>query len=627
MKLSNCNCGKEIQCNCQVLTFDSYNANATSVLEVGNLVGLGCSLQEYVIDWYRDGKLALVTGKGLDPDIQAFHPALGNAAIPVIGGTYVPVVRYVVIDGIQLFLQPLPCRRWCNIQADLPSITVARLHCGSTNRTGSYQYQIIYSSSDPTSLPSRTITWDLPEDGSVKHFAVMFTGYDIADKVEVFYKDEDHLMTSWAIGQDALTKYGSLPYERRYHLSHSFVVALPPCQPGDFLIIRVTPSVKTGIPQTNWELNLKCLTTQQFDCSFINPNLREYDLSSWSFEDVPASCHRRFRINMVNLIPYFWSSQNVHYPLHLYAGVNRTSHQSIQIYSYNNPTAQVTLTYTKTAVTQSLALPGYSQRATTTGKVNLTKNGNVLVYTCDNIADFETIYNNYQLALNSVWYTNQSNDPADPRYYRFWSFVWRSRPANCGDTALNGYTLYFHISSPVVFDPVSKKITITMLSVTNQYSNEPCNSLVSSINNYINNTNGFIARADFSEDTLCFEYRPFGYGAGWTGWRANVSTSNFGGYSVSSEGDTTPCGRMAGWCTPDNSTWRFYVFLLGIVITLDKDPDTGDFPTNASGQYLRDPLENFILYDMVNPQTGCVVSIPHQGTKVLELRDGAQIFP
>ena len=55
MILTNCLCPVEVECNCGTLSFDYYNSEATSVLEVGELVASGeCELDGYVIDWYVD---------------------------------------------------------------------------------------------------------------------------------------------------------------------------------------------------------------------------------------------------------------------------------------------------------------------------------------------------------------------------------------------------------------------------------------------------------------------------------------------------------------------------------------------------------------------------------------------
>lgn len=84
--ITNSVCGEEIDCEC-VVSFDYYEENSVSVLSVGELLGTPCVLEEYVIDWFRNGEHAMVSGKGSDPDIQTFHPFVGIEAVPVLAGT------------------------------------------------------------------------------------------------------------------------------------------------------------------------------------------------------------------------------------------------------------------------------------------------------------------------------------------------------------------------------------------------------------------------------------------------------------------------------------------------------------------------------------------------------------
>ena len=101
--ITNCNCAIEIDCGCTV-AFDTYSDNLYSALSVGNLVGGGCTLDAYVIDWFRDGTHAMTSGKGV-AGLDAYHPFTDGAAIPVQAGVWTPVLRYVVMEGEMVF----PC--------------------------------------------------------------------------------------------------------------------------------------------------------------------------------------------------------------------------------------------------------------------------------------------------------------------------------------------------------------------------------------------------------------------------------------------------------------------------------------------------------------------------------------
>jgi len=634
MILTNCNCGEKVECGCGTLSFDTYNASATSVLEVGNLVADGaCTLDEYVIDWYRDGQHALVTGKGLDPDIQAFHPMQGSSAVPVIGGTWVPVVRYVVVSGVQLFLEPKPCRNWCEIETNLPTITVARLNCASSNITGNYQYRISYASTDPNSLPSRLVAWDLPPDLSAKYFAVQFRGYTIADQVDIYFNDETNLLVSWIVGQAGVGyKFNTMPYEMPLADTsfHKFAIQIPEYSSGDFLLIKVTPSVKSGIPQTDWILDMKCLG-DVFDCDSFFPenflDIREYDLSDWSFVDDSANCRRSFRIKMVNPMTDWTYASHPQYEMWRYSNVNRISHSTSQTY-FSDGYARVQLGYNKSATTQYYTKNYYWYNTPTYGNVNLTKTGNVFVFTFADSRDYQLMLDNYNASLLSAWWTNREpTDDTDPKFYRWWYMLWRSRPENCGDTSFPLRVLYIHQTSTIVFDDsAGYTLTITAAAVTNNYSSEPCNTLVSSINSYIYGANQMISGANFNEDTLCFEYAPFGLAYGWTGAIANPVVETEGGFSVYSSGKTYPCNLEPDYlCTTDATAhWYHRIFLFRLKITLSKDPVTGDFPKDESGNYIRDPLGNFILYDCVG--TGAC-DLKTSRIKILELVDGVQVYP
>ena len=227
MRLNNCNCGERIDCGCTV-SFDSYQASSVSVLSVGNLVGGSCTFDAYVIDWYVDGQRTLVSGKGNDPAIQAHHPFTGSAAIPVIGGTWVPKIRYVVIGGEVIYNGYRKCDRWCDSLEGLPTINVSSIGCGMKNLTNSlYDYLISYNTSQDYSLASRTIRFDLPTDLSAVYFAFYFYGQDVADQIDIYLNESEQPLTSWIVGTRFNTNWWqSMPY-RRASINHKVAFALP----------------------------------------------------------------------------------------------------------------------------------------------------------------------------------------------------------------------------------------------------------------------------------------------------------------------------------------------------------------------------------------------------------------
>jgi len=636
MILTNCNCPIKIECECGTLSFDYYNAAAVSVLEVGELVSSesGCILDGYVIDWYVDDVLTLTTGVGDDPDIQAIHPFIGDAAIPVIGGSYVPVIRYLVIDGDRVFTSPKPCQKWCDVDLDLPvSIEVARLNCGSSNITGSYQYQIKYISTDPDSLPSRIVAVDLPDDLSTLYFAINFYGYDISDKVELYFNGVT-LLTAWIIGSDSSNQFDSLPFGRKNTSYHRFVVELPEYDIGDFLTIVITPAVIAGIPQTNWLMQYKCLdNSKSFDCGFLEyTDIREYDIDNWTFTLDEINCRREFRINMINAIPNWRDAASSTYWFSLYGGMNNTSFQSNVGYSYSNAIGGADLRHTKTVVNQTYYISGYSTRYETYGSINLEKDSSGdYVWTFADSRDWQDAKDNYDYSKTTSWWTNrETSDTSDPKYYRWWYWYWRSRPANCGDTEFSLKYLYFHHLSTITFDSGGGVYTLTIepYQVTNEYSDELCNSLVSTINNLITLADATINADGFDEDTLCNEHMMFGYGIGYTGVTPNIVTGNFAGYASLSYGETAPCLPLNDMCTTYAGgaiAWYYFAWAFRVEITLEKDPVTGDFPRDSGGEYEDDPLDNFEAYWALDANY-CLLTSIVGCTKILTVEEGIVTF-
>ncbi|OQB81378.1 MAG: hypothetical protein BWX87_00643 [Bacteroidetes bacterium ADurb.Bin123] len=635
MILTNCLCPIKVECDCGRLEFDYYNAEAVSVLEIGNLINLKvgelggeCELDGYVIDWYIDGEKALVTGVGDDPDIQAFHPFVGEAAIPVIGGTYTPVVRYIIWEGKKIFPTPKNCQYWCKLEIDLPLIEVARLNCSSTNISGSYQYRLTYSSTDPQSLPGRMIAWDLPSDLSIKYFAIQFTGYDIADQIDVYFRN-DQLLTSWIIGRDAGFEFNSMPYEDSTIFEKKFVIELPEYEEGDFLKIVISPAVIAKIPQTNWRVDFKCLNDSKgFDCDFIPDFLREIDLSSWSFIFSEENCRREFRVNMVNPIPNWIHPASDHYWFYLYAGMGNAFHSQSIGYSFSNPVAGVNLAHKKSMSDIIYASYGFNLRYASVGNVNLTKSGGVYTWTFDEADDYNDVLGNYNAILASTaWSGREMSDSSNPNYYTYLYWEWRARPANCGDTEFTQFSLYFHHLSTIVFNDTDDKytLTITPYAITNDYGDESCNDLVTYIDGLVRDLNFTIYRSDLNQDSLCFEHKMFCYCRRLTGVVNNIAQNNSAGFSVVARGYTAPCLPLNGTCVLSTALWYKYIWYLGVDITLTKDPETGDFPRDSEGEYEREPCENFILYSWIG-EDGCQVSRANR-IKLLEIEDGVQIYP
>lgn len=633
--ISNCNCPEKVECGCE-LEFDSYETGTTSVLDVGSLVNLGaesCEIEGYVIDWYRDGELAMVSASevGLTDEATAIHPFTGNSAIPIEGGTYVPVVRFVIIDGEKIFTTPKLCQKWCDMTITLPEIEVVRLNCGSSNITGHYQFRIIYYSNVPGSLPSRTIAIDLPADQSTKYIAFYFYGANVADQIDVLFNGITTL-TSWVVGDNlTASQFNTQPYHRDGTACY-FVVELPEYEEGDFLKIVISPSIIEEIPQTDWEFRYKCLdNSKDFDCSIFSLALREYDITDWSFVHNEAACQREFRIKMVYPFPDINSGDNLWFSRYMAIGTSMWSSATNYL---SNQYAGVNLQHTMGYYFSQFYVTNYNIRSATAGNVNLKKVGNVFTFTFSDVDDYNTVYANYQAGIASAWYTTREiSDTTDYKYYRFWIFLWRSRPENCGDTTNVSRALTFHVGSSIVFSDSGGiyTCTITSLVVTNDYSSDTCNNAVTLINSYIIAVNVAISVSDYDENTLCFEHKMFGYGGGISSVIPQISSSNYGAVSVYSYGNVGPCLPFDLMCDPSKmvrplTVWDGYIWYFRVVVTLVKDSNEVDWPRDEeTGEYIDDPCENFKVYWCLD-EDGCYLSNTNDHVLILEVVDGVVTY-
>lgn len=604
MRLSNCNCGKMIECGC-VPYFDSFVNNTVSVLSVGNLVSDTCVFDEYVIDWYRDGEHAMVSGKGYDPDIEAFHPFLGDESIPVIGGQWKPVLRYVVIGGVKMYPTIKKCQNWCpDLNVELPSvevpyITVTNIECGLKNLAGgNYDYQIKYSTSQDFAEATRTIRMYLSPDGSTGYLAFYFSAVYVADQVEFYYNEETTPLMQYIVGSNLTgTNINSTPEE----IDITYIASVVNLEDrvysqGDYITIKVLPSVKEpGNPNTIWTLNLKCLPKGIFECNEFNSNMSTIDLNSITASYNDVDCRYEFRWTMMDSLPY--------------------EHQYTNFYKYNAFVLSSSQQLTASGVEKMAYLNskiegrGYSAFLSSvtelTGFVSYSKIGSNVTFQFDTASDYAYWKNSYQTLLNHTQFANYSTDPTDPNHYKFVNINWRETMSLCGDNFTSRY-LTFHFSSPVSFNDGSMTITIQMLNVANGIVQAPCDTTYERAQQYINNTSNSIAQADFSGTTHCQSTYPFNGSyvrsiPSFETYREFRYTRNFYAPSLNSVCDL-PLFTMT-----TTAFYGFFFFYIKISIT-----------------DMNDPINNFRIESRLNSITG---QLNESWTIIYEKSGGTVIIP
>lgn len=574
MILTNCNCEHEVDCGC-VLSFDEYVANSLSVLSVGNLLGGDCEFEEYVIDWYRNGEHALVSGVGSDPDIQAYHPFLGLASIPVLPGTWVPVVRYVVIDGEIIFSVPKKCKSWCADLSNLPVIiVVSPLNCNSTNSpvNPGYSYRLSYVSSQDFSMAERLVLFQLPTDLSAKYFAFVFNAALVSDKIEIYFNEETIPLTSWIVGtgHSYPADYSEMPYVHRSGFI-DYIITLPDYVSGDYLIIKITPSVFEFNVNTNWQLDIKCLGIEDFGCDYATKYMQQINSVSM-FKNVEA-CMLELTITMEDFFGVLGPSHPM-YLMYRYGGLRGiSSGSSLQVPASNQYVLRKDYSKTVQTTSGSGALNPTSL-VNAAALVYITKVGSLTTIQCTDINDYNSLKAGYEAVQLTSIVTTFENDNTSLKYYRFYVMYVRETLTSCGDTYAQAFSAYFHLNSTFVFDDVNMKVEITSVEIVLGITPEECDGSYSLANTYANSyINTYHNMPDYSVTTICRQNSPLGYVMGPSGV-VNPSVP----YQVFMYGTylnhlvLTPCGELPLFCFglyPHTLYQIFYHFYLRLEFSDD----------------------------------------------------------
>ncbi len=593
MILTNCNCGEKVACGCGTLSFDTYVGSSTSVLNVGNLVSSnGCVLDEYVIDWYRNGVHALVTGKGYDPDIEAFHPMTGNAATPVIGGTYTAVVRYIVVGGVQIFLEPKACKKWCEIIQNLPTITVSSVYCGlvgtgSTAASTGYDYRIYYKKELDYSLAARRVMFDLNETSV--YFAFYFYAYSVADRLKIFHKsDLVNPLVDIIVGSDLPShKWDDDPKEIDV-LGVKQFISLPAYSAGDYLILEITPSVKTGNVNTEWYVDLKCLTSSTvFETNIFNDDLRKWITGGFNLTWDSVNCRFVWTVKFRNSIEIDEPAN-----LNLYAG-GRLSNGLFSV--VNNDTFTDYQNYSVSAGTSNGGV-GNGTKMSLNGNATITKTGNIVTIQCDDQSAYDSMKDGVLSLYGSTrsWVTGWENDPTKLTYYRWTQISWITTSTGCGDGEV-AKTIYIFFDSVFSWDDANKTVSISLKTISNQliYNGTACDQVIEKIDDYVGRINGSYNEADFTRTTKCMWQRPISSGN--YVYISLPSTTLFM-YQLVSLGYKYSCPlALNGTWGIRQTAWEWVNFYFLMYITATRD---------STGAWTQDPLENFKVEARWNPKDG-----------------------
>lgn len=603
--MKDCNCGKKINCGC-TLAFSSFVSNPVSVLDVGTLDGGSCSFDEYVIDWFRDGDLYMTSGVGDDPDIEAYHPFTGTAAIPVINGTFVPVVRYVILSGetTKIFPAKKPCQDYCDFTNNLPSIEVSGLDCTSVNQTGDYQYKVEYNSLQDYSFASRTVRWML--SGNMRYFAVRFEAFTVADKLEIFLNDNTEPLTAYISGsQNNINDTTQFPY--RLQGTPAFVLDLQGWQNGDYLTFRITPSVLEQNTNTNWILRLKCLEESVADfeanCALFTPQMQaEIDISTIYMVNEPSAC--RYAIYATMGAPAI--NMGSSHPLYKYCLWNDTA-SGITTNVFTTGEIGMAFSYSTFGNWQT-QFSGSSTCVALEGIITLSKVSNLFTFVFTDVDDYNRYKARYDSMMASSWANDWVDDPTSYYYYRYAYIYWR-KAVSCGDTQTATY-IHFHITSIFTFDDQNMTMQIEILNPANQCEGaETCVTTCTSISSRVSMVAGTLnLSASYLGESSVGIVSPF------AGSRVlpfvNATTTAFAVVQYACVDQSAPCYPDKTCFAPTYTQIWSQCRLYGKI-------------TNYS-----DPVNNFEVYDGINRETGCSTgSSSASYILIYKVVNGVQTFP
>lgn len=463
-----------------------FAQNVVGKLSVGVIASNNCTVGNYVIDWYLDsvspGNLQFTTGKGPDTDIEVQHPFTGNAAIPVIGGVYIPIIRYIYLNGILYAPDTYPGAIVSpDLEACLPEITVVNPSCDNGG-IGQYAHTFSYTANTNFNNATRALHFDYTIDDL--YLAYGFTGYTVSDRITITHVDAlavETVLEDAAIGNDInVTNYAVTPKLVKEQGTAKGIVELPPYVLGSYIKIEITPSYLQPLNQnTSWQLFLKCL--EDFDCTCTDLGIVTDEFVSCIdggcadniFVEDPLICNYDF--NYVGVMP-----------------------------NQLNTTHTISNTTTCNSTVQPNVVGSCINM---NGTLNITKVGNLMTFDFTDSVDYLAFKNSYFALPN----TANCSSPTSLDYYRMVVGNIRVSGTVCGDSQSFYYPAFHQCNTPAFNDTNFTIIWTFGLPLTDQYAPAACNTcnnatgaVVGQINSTINAPNGVINITTRIRDTNPF---------------------------------------------------------------------------------------------------------------------------
>lgn len=436
---------------------------------------------DYVIDWYMDGTLRF-TSATADAGITNYiaHPFSGTLGLPVPGGVYTPVIRWVEVNGIRYTSQyDEPGTYDPSLIDCLDDVYAEDYTCDNGGVYGNYSHSVSYNyvTASIYETATRELTMDL--DVSTDYIPWSFTANSVYDVLSIYYVHNgvETLVEEWTVGDGVA---GALnPFDiGNHHIGQSSFYKIADFRPysivaGDKVKFVITPSLSI----TDWEIRWKCLD----DIRDVAGNLVDpcEPLSNdWQ------------TIDQTQTLTISWDAVNSRYVLPIDA-VSAQVTNDITKYTYDmydRSGGSMWSTQTSAFVYWSKTHYMFANFNTTyswtykstydTGchsfadNITYSKVGNTLTFSAISSTDYTYLKNMFTVVLSNAAIADYSADGTNIKHYKLADIYGASYltcptdPSGLVATFPAIYTAYD--LSNVVYDDVNKTITITRFAQTNE---------------------------------------------------------------------------------------------------------------------------------------------------------------
>lgn len=450
-------------CNLSMVTVN----NNIGLLDAGSITSNTCTVGNYAVEWYLNSvspaNFQFTSGNSAnsDPAIEVFHPFTGVSAIPVIGGTYIPVIKYITLDSVLYAPTAIPNSTLSlDLTSCLSNVTIINPGCtNSFNTSTFYSHEYVYTALTNFINASKTLYFE--PSNTTQYLAYRFKCFNISDRIQLYslLTGVESLIDDVVIGQDVPTTNVTTVPKVIQDEQAKGIIELPAYNPNRVIKIVITPSYYVPSNQnTSWELGLKCL--DGFDCNINLPSSYYNGLFTKVCSSNTALCTAANRVTF-NFFPTQYN----------YLGFRNIADPVIQ-----------------TSSLVSYTLSGYAQSScvSLTGTVTYVKSGSTLNITFSN----QTHYNTYKAQAIAASSNCGSNSNSNITFYNSYDINIRLEN-NCGD-ASNSIKLATRACNSPTFNDATRTITVSFSIVAMGMATGTCinegqlNTLVTKLNSSFN---------------------------------------------------------------------------------------------------------------------------------------------